>query len=102
MASAVTLSIAGVARGRGRDLVRTVPTAWPRYALAGVCMAGAYSIVLVAVRLAPVGYVATLRESSVGLGAVIGWLVLGERLGRRRTVSSAIVLAGLVALIVFR
>jgi drug/metabolite transporter (DMT)-like permease len=59
-------------------------------------------MVLVAVRLAPVGYVATLRESSVVLGAVLGWLVLGEQLGRRRTVSSVIVLAGLVALIMFR
>lgn len=102
MAAAVTLSIAGIARGRGPDFVRTIPTAWPRYAFAGACLAAAYSIVLVAVRLAPVGYVATLRESSVVLGAGLGWLLLREELGPRRTVSSAIVLAGLVALIAFR
>lgn len=102
MATAVTLSITGLLRGRGRDLMHSVPVAWRLYAISGVCLAGAYSIVLVAVRLAPVGYVATLRESSVVLGAVLGWMVLGERLGPRRTVSSVIVLAGLVALIVFR
>ena len=36
----------------------------------------AYTLVLVAVRHAPVGYVTMLRESSVVLGAVVGWLWL--------------------------
>ena len=57
-------------------------------------------MVLVAVRRAPVGYVTMLRESSVVLGALIGWLVLAEPMGSRRVVSSAVVLAGLVALVV--
>ena len=52
-------------------------------------------MVLAAVRLAPVGYVAALRESSVVLGAVGGWLLLHERLGRARLVSSVVVAAGL-------
>ena len=41
-------------------------------------------MVLAAVRLAPVGYVAALRESSVVLGALAGWLFLHERMGRAR------------------
>jgi drug/metabolite transporter (DMT)-like permease len=59
-------------------------------------------MVLAAVRLAPVGYVAALRESSVVLGAAAGWLLLHERLGRVRVVSSLVVAAGLVLLIVSR
>jgi multidrug transporter EmrE-like cation transporter len=43
--------------------------------------------------------VATLRESSVVLGALVGWLFLKERLGAGRLVSSAVVLAGMIALI---
>jgi uncharacterized membrane protein len=43
-----------------------------------------------------------LRESSVVLGALLGWLVLGEALGRRRSVSSVIVTVGLVALVILR
>jgi len=101
LATGVTLSVAGIARGRGPAFARTIAAGWRRYALSGLCLTGAYGIVLVAVRLAPVGYVATLRESSVVIGALIGWLLLGEALGGRRTLSSVVVAAGLVALVVF-
>ena len=100
--TAMTLSVTALARGRGPELMRTVRTGWPRYAVSGLCLTGAYSLVLVAFRLAPVGYVATLRESSVVFGALAGWLLLGEALGRRRTISSVIVAVGLVALVIFR
>ena len=56
-------------------------------------------MVLVAVRSAPVGYVTMLRESSVVIGALFGWVVLHERLGRRRLVASCVILAGLVLLV---
>ena len=97
--SAATLSVVGVARGRGGAFVASVPRMWPRYLVSGICLATSYSLVLVALRFASVGYVATLRESSVVLGAALGWLLLKERLGGRRLVSSAIVTLGLVALI---
>ncbi len=98
--SALALSIVGVARGRGPAFVASVRCSWRRHLVSGVCLATAYSLVLVAVRSAPVGYVATLRESSVVLGAALGWLVLKERLGGRRLVSAIVVTAGLVALVV--
>lgn len=98
--SALTLSIAGIARGRGPDFVGSLRTSWPRYLASGACGAIAYSLVLVAVKYAPVGYVATLRESSVVLGAALGWLLLKERLGGRRLASAAVVTAGLVALVI--
>jgi drug/metabolite transporter (DMT)-like permease len=75
---------------------------WRQYVVSGLFLTTAYALVLVAVRFAPVGYVATLRESSVVLGALFGWLVLGESLGGRRLVSALVVTAGLVGLVAFR
>jgi len=99
----LALSITGVAMGRGGDLVTYLRTArrW-RVAAGGLASVVAYSMVLAAVRLAPVGYVASLRESSVVLGAAAGWLLLHERLGRARVVSSLVVATGLVLLIASR
>jgi len=50
-------------------------------------------------RHAPVGYVAALRESSVVLGALAGWRLLGEGDHRRRILAALIVLAGLITLV---
>lgn len=100
--AAVALTGVGLARGRGGDLAAAMRRSWWRYLVSGLCLTGAYSLVLVAVRFAPVGYVATLRESSVVLGAYAGWVLLGERLARRRFVSSLVVTAGLVALVATR
>jgi len=99
----VAITVVGVALGRGGEFVRYLRTAeWRRVVAGGVASVIAYSMVLAAVRLAPVGYVASLRESSVVLGAAAGWLLLHERLGRLRVVSSLVVAAGLVLLIVSR
>jgi len=100
---AVALSIAGVARGRGGDFVRYLRTAERgRVVAGGLASVLAYSMVLAGVRLAPVGYVAALRESSVVLGAVMGWLVLHERLGKTRVAASLVVAAGLILLVATR
>ena len=96
---ALALSVAGLTRGRARALVAATGGAWPRWAVAGGCTATAYTLVLIAVRAAPVGYVTMLRESSVVLGALAGWLLLRERLGPRRLASSGVVLAGLLLLV---
>jgi drug/metabolite transporter (DMT)-like permease len=100
--TALTISSAALARGRGPDLRATLPTMWRRYLLAGVLVTVAYTLVLAALMLAPVGYVAMLRESSVVLGALAGWLVLKERLGRHRLVSSLGVAGGMILLILAR
>lgn len=95
----LAITVAGVAAGRSVDFVRSVPNAWPRYVVGGILSTVAYCMVLAAGRLAPVGYVAALRESSVVLGALGGWLLLHERMGRARVVSAAIVAAGLALLV---
>lgn len=97
--AAVLVSTANVAAGRLPALRAGLPRNWRRWAVGGACTTLAYTLVMVAVRLAPVGYVTTLRESSVVLGALAGWLVLREGLGARRLASSMVILSGLVLLV---
>jgi multidrug transporter EmrE-like cation transporter len=102
LATGAALSCVGMARGRARELTTMLRRRWPSVLVSGVCLTGAYALVLVAVSIPAVdlGYVATLRESSVVLGAIAGWLVLREQLGRARVASSIVVLAGMIALVV--
>jgi drug/metabolite transporter (DMT)-like permease len=102
IAAAATLTAAGTAQGRLRDFVESIPHSWRRYMVAGFCLTLAYSLVLLAVEYAPVGYVAMLRESSVVLGALLGWLFLNEQLGGRRMLSSIVVASALVMLVIVR
>src|SRR5262249_5690435 len=64
-AAACTASIAGVATGRSAAFVGVLRNYWRRALLTGLAAIVTYGMVLVAVRHAPVGYVAALRESSV-------------------------------------
>ncbi len=102
--AAVVISAYGLARRRGKELreLGRTGTGWRTLALAGLASVVTYGLVLAAVRRAPVGYVAALRESSVVLAALVGWRLLGEPLGRARLVSSAVVAAGLILLVTFR
>ena len=70
-----------------------------RCAFAGAASAGAYILVLIAARSAPLGLVAAVRETSVVFGALGGWLILGEPFGRRRLVAAAMIAAGLALLV---
>jgi drug/metabolite transporter (DMT)-like permease len=96
------LSVALLVSRQGPRIGPAVRQDWRRYLVGGVCSTLAYSMVLAGARLAPVGYVAALRESSVILGAGAGWLFLHERLGRARLASAAVVTSGLVLLIVWK
>jgi drug/metabolite transporter (DMT)-like permease len=100
--TAVTVSIFHLCRGRAPALQATLRTAWPRHLAGGAATAGAYCMALVAVRYAPVGYVATLRESSIVIAALLGWLVLKDDLGHRRTAAASVMTAGLILLVVTR
>jgi drug/metabolite transporter (DMT)-like permease len=100
--AATTMSLWGVATGQVRAMRGAWRVSWRAYAWAGPASALAYSLVLAAVRLAPVGYVTVLRESSVLFGALAGATLLDEPLGRSRVRSATIVLAGLILLVVSR
>lgn len=102
LGAALALTIYGVSRGQMGAFARYLRGDWRRVSAGGLASVFAYSMVLAGVRLAPVGYVASLRESSVVLGALAGWLLLHENLGRARLVSALIVASGLVLLVASR
>jgi drug/metabolite transporter (DMT)-like permease len=97
---AVTVSVAGLVRGKGPAVVAELRTYGGRILPAGVLMTGAYTMVLVAFHDAPIGYVSVLREASVVVGALLGWLFLKEGLGRYRVASSLVMVAGLALLVI--
>jgi drug/metabolite transporter (DMT)-like permease len=74
-------------------------TRWGLQIAGGLLSLGAYLLVLIAMRLTQVSYVAALRESSVILGAFMGWRLLGEGYGRPRMIASAVVALGLILLV---
>ena len=83
--------------GTGLRIARSSPAVCLSAGLAAVL---AYGMVLAAVRHAPVGYVAALRESSVVIAAFAGWRLLHEPPGAARVVSASVVLFGLILLVV--
>jgi drug/metabolite transporter (DMT)-like permease len=100
--SAIAISAVAAARARTPAFVSSLSAQWRRYLAAGAALTAAYTLVLVAVRLAPVGYVTMLRESSIVIGALAGWLLLKEHLGRHRVISSLVIATGMILLILFR
>lgn len=81
---------------------RAFPGSVRRYGAAG--LAGgtisliAYSLVLWAQTSGALAPIAALRETSIVFGALIGAVILHERLGRRRVLPAAVVLVGVVLL----
>ena len=71
---------------------------WLRGAAGGACALGAYGIALWAMTRAPIALVAVLRETSVIFAAVLGSVLLGEKMTRRRLAATGAVLVGLIAL----
>jgi drug/metabolite transporter (DMT)-like permease len=53
-----------------------------------------YLLVLIALRHETSSYVIGLRQLSIAIGVLLGWLVLGETVGRARTVGVMLILAG--------
>jgi drug/metabolite transporter (DMT)-like permease len=101
LGAGLVLTAAIVATGRRGRLGPALRREWRRFLVGGVCSTLAYSMVLAGARLAPVGYVAALRESSIVLGAAAGWLFLHDALGRARLASALVVTTGLVLLIMW-
>lgn len=83
---------------RRRAAFRALRSEWPRGLVAAMMALAAYWLVVQALSLAPMGPVAALRETSVVLAALLGTLVLKERLGPYRVAAAAIVAGGLVLL----
>jgi len=55
-----------------------------------------FGAIMLATRIGRVGEAAVLRETSTVFAALIGWLVLGDKVGPRRTALMALIAAGAV------
>ncbi len=87
---------------RAKELKTFLAAEWKPALFGGIMSITGYSMVVYAFSLAPVGYVATMRESSVVIAALAGWKYLKEDDHKRRLTSAMIVVVGLVVLVVGR
>ena len=60
---------------------------------------GSFGAIMLATRLDRVGEAAVLRETSTVFAALIGWLVLGEKVGRVPAMLMALIAAGAVVML---
>ena len=81
---------------RGRRLAGAMRVCAVSGAAGGAISLAAYTIVLWAQTSGALAPIAALRETSIVFGAVIGAVFLGERLGPRRAIAAAVVLAGVL------
>ncbi len=73
----------------------------PATVVVGAASAGAYLLVLLALRLASAPAVAAVRETSVVIATALAAIVLHERVGAMRLAGAALVVAGVALLAVF-
>jgi drug/metabolite transporter (DMT)-like permease len=83
----------------GRELRALWRQTWPSAVAGGLLSLVAYLLVLMAMRLTQVSYVAALRETSVVFAAALGARVLSEPYGGRRVLASLVVASGLFLLV---
>ena len=73
---------------------------WRPAAAVALLSAASYSLVLTAMTMAPLSYVATLRESSILVATVLGIWLLGESITRRKVIAAGCIVLGVVGLAV--
>ena len=81
---------------RGRRLVGAMRVCAVSGVAGGAISLAAYTIVPWAQTSGALAPIAALRETSIVFGALIGAVLLGERLGPRRAIAAAVVLAGVL------
>lgn len=84
-------------RGRAGALLRAEGR---QGVMAGLASLVSFGSALIALRLAPVGIVSALRETSVVFGMLIAGLVLRERVDRRRVGATVVIAAGAILILV--
>lgn len=67
--------------------------------LVAVLMTGSYLLVLYALRIAPVSYVAPARELGIVFGTALGVVVLRERQGPQKLTGALLILTGVVLVV---
>lgn len=71
---------------------------WRSATAVALLSAASYSLVLTAMTMAPLSYVATLREASILIATVLGVRLLGEAVTRRKVVAALAIVAGVIGL----
>jgi len=77
---------------------REVRARWREGFAAGTLAAGGYAVALWAMTVAPIALVASLRETSVVIAAILGAVFLKEPFGGRRLVAAIVVAGGVIAI----
>jgi drug/metabolite transporter (DMT)-like permease len=83
---------------RGLAAFKAPPRAFVAPAIGGLVSLTAYGIVILALRIGPMGPVSALRETSSVFAALIGWLFLKETLTARRLGGCIVIACGAVCL----
>jgi len=81
--------------GAGGALAAARALGW-RAPAVGALLFGAYVLALQAYQVAPVSYAGAVREVSVVFGALAGWLLFGEPVGRRRVAGAGLIFLGVL------
>lgn len=84
-----------------RDAAHIARKEWPLAALGAVLTMASYSLILHVMQTEPLSYIVALRQCSVLLAALYGWLWLGERQGRARLWLAGMISAGVTLVVVF-
>lgn len=98
VAAALVLTVVVATRRSPAQVAAALRATPGLHLLNGLCAGTAYALVLVALRIAPAAYVATLRETSVVFAVLAGWLLLREPFGAPRLAGALGVLAGIALL----
>jgi drug/metabolite transporter (DMT)-like permease len=79
-----------------RVLINELQTNWLRILLVGIAMLLTYILVLQAYTFSRVSYAGAVREVSVVVGAILGWLWLREDFGVVRTAGALLIFSGIL------
>jgi drug/metabolite transporter (DMT)-like permease len=96
-ATAAIIAVLALAVG-GHRAIAVARTGWPLALGGGALVLGSYGIALWAMTIAPIGLVASLRETSVLFAAMLGVYLFGEPFGPRRWIALALIVGGIVVL----
>ena len=66
----------------------------------GILCLVAYLLVLIVFSIAPVSYTGAMREVSIVIGAIAGWLWLKESFGLQRLIGAVVIFAGILIIVI--
>jgi drug/metabolite transporter (DMT)-like permease len=81
---------------KGLDIIPRERKAWGAGITAAAASYGAYAVSVWAMTIAPIAVVAALRETSILLAVLIGWLVFGEAMTRTKAWAALVIVGGVM------